>query len=824
MPIPPYNNFELQIDSIERSSNNFELQIDNIERFMGYDSSKYKARYMVTKPLPKLDEKNIEERRLKLENKKKRFKQFLLFITSRLFVNTSFSQIKTTNQVQIILSKEKVAQEFFFKIKYRPFIPVLKSINEIEKVVSQVLATNSISRVLNFSYEQPFSIEDFDQVQENYNEKNHDLVGEAKTIDNLFKRINYQKDIKDQLKLKKLDFLLKDKDLIKNFFKAFILNRPQLKKRRTVKKILQNIQRGNLHKLISFVIKKLIKRRKYLWKHINIIMPRVNFILIGKDYKIYKKKLSRTFISQVNKYSIKKSKKKRLNAKYIKCVELIFPKSFLIEFRRFFKYILHINKMLYYFFNKFYSLLFKYSPKLYDKNFVISFRGKIRSFNEVMSRFLSVNNKGKKKLMLSILLMRKHQVEKRLLKNLRQKRELPLERYIKIMEREKYYPKHRRTKLPLRIQKWLMKHVYDDMALEFKESYSRPRVIVEKREEIVETTYPYLPRDPLRFQRDVERDQFKKSKPVKFQIIKITRPKVVLQSKYFNYYKTGKSISKNLLRTKLNSKVNVPQRVQRILRFCESFYKNLLKGNSYKHFLSLINKFKILYLYKPYLKNKLSTFIGFFLLLIVSPIFRGITEERDYAHQLKVFLNNYLVRLRLFKRYDLANSFNSVNDGYILPTDKNLDFYKKIIVNARKIMQKKPNYIFMRYMYRRSFKRLTIRIRSKIATVFGVMPLFRYNLMATDSCSPMNLKKRFMNKGCFYLLQPNVDFKVKSKYRFYISALKRTYGYSAAYHTNAKFYYFSPYNLFLKKFNNDLLPEEDIIAKYQELCFKKNNF
>ena len=56
-----------------KPSNNFELQIDSIERFMGYDSSKYNTVYMVTRPLPKLDEKNIEERRLsrlKLENKK----------------------------------------------------------------------------------------------------------------------------------------------------------------------------------------------------------------------------------------------------------------------------------------------------------------------------------------------------------------------------------------------------------------------------------------------------------------------------------------------------------------------------------------------------------------------------------------------------------------------------------------------------------------------------------------------------------------------------------------------------------------------------------
>lgn len=582
--------------------NNFELKIDSIDRFMGYNSSTYKSVYMVTKTLPKMD----EEKKSIGRSRKNKIKKFLFFLISRLFVNISLSQIKTTKQFQIILIKDP--QKNFYS--YNSFISVLDSLNDLEKIITKVLTTNTISKVLNYNPEIPFNIADFEYVQNNSDDKYSFITQEIIKLYDLFEKTNYQHEIKDKKEKEKLDSLLKDKDLIKNFFKAFILNRPKFKKRRTIKKFYKVIRRGEIIRLISFVIRKLVRRRRYLWRHVNIILNRDNkLILIGKDYKIYKKKIARTYISQESKYFVNFRKKKRLNAKYIKCVELLFKKPFLKEFKRFFKYIIHINKMLYYFMNRFPSLLNRYSSQLSDKKFAIPLKGKIRSFKEIMSRFLSVNKKGKNKLMLSILLMRKHQVEKHLLKSLRKKKEKPLEKFIKIMEREKYYPKHRRTQIPLRIKKWLMKHVYDDMALEFRESYSRPRVIIEKREELVESTYPYLPRDPLRFQRDVERDQFKRNKPLKFRIIKLTRPKVILQSNYFNYYKTGKYISKNLLKTKLNSKVHLPERIQRILRGCQFFYKNLLKGNSYQHFLTLIKKFKLLYLYKPQLKNKINMFI-----------------------------------------------------------------------------------------------------------------------------------------------------------------------------------------------------------------------
>lgn len=751
-----------------------------------------------------------EKRKLRDITKKKYYKILLLFILSRIFINLTYPLLQSTNKLTIIISREQGIS--FNEFKYKPLIGILDTIVELESVVNQFFASIYIYNKLIFEHNIKYN---FDKVINNNQEKDQFVVSEGAKNYRLFTKVKFYKDIKNKDKINKLNTLLKDKDLIKNFYKAVVISYPQLRTRKTVKTILQMIKKNKMKVLLSFIVRKLVRRRRYLWKHINIIMSRVNFFLIGKDYKIYVPEVARTYISQTNKYFINFSQIKRLNAKHVKCIELIFDRGFRIEFKRFFRYIFHINKILYYFYNRFPHILLKYSPKLFDKRFAVPYKGKNYSFNEIMRRFLTVNKKGKYKLMLRILLVRKHKVEKRLLKSLQKRRQLPLDKFINIMEREKYYPKHRRTKIPLKIYKWLMKHVYDDIALEHRETSSRPRVIIEKREELVEATYPYLPRDPLKFQRDVSNEQFKRTKELKYHIIKLTKPKVVLQPKFFSYYKSGGLLSRNLLKTKLNSKVNIPIRIQRIIVACESFYKNLFKANFYKNFINLIKRFKILYLYKPELKTKISSFIGFFLCLIVSPIFRGISEEREYAHQLKVFLNNYLIRLRLFKRYDLAEAFNVVTEGYIFPQELSLAFFKRLVANARKIMQKKPNYNFMKYMFRKSFKRLTIRIRSKAATIFGLMPLFRHNLMSETDFSPMYLKKNFMNRGYYYLAQPNVDFKAKSKYKLFFSALKRTFGYSAAYQINSKFYYFSPYNLFLKKFDKELFPEEDIITKYQ---------
>ena len=128
----------------------------------------------------------------------------------------------------------------------------------------------------------------------------------------------------------------------------------------------------------------------------------------------------------------------------------------------------------------------------------------------------------------------------------------------------------------------------------------------------------------------------------------------------------------------------------------------------------------------------------------------------------------------------------------------------------------------MKFMHRRSLKRLTIRIRSKIAVARGILPLFKYNLVATDACSPINIKKRFKNKGYHYLFQPDVNKKAKGKYKYYLSALKKTFGYSTTFHTNARLYYFSPFNLFLKNPDEINIALADGVAKYKEIIKNKN--
>ena len=616
-------------------------------------------------------------------------------------------------------------------------------------------------------------------------------------------------------KLKKINFIIKDNELIKTLYKAFYLYKPKFKKKKTYNRILKIIKRGKFKNLLVFVVNKLVKRRKILWKHINIIMCKVDFFVIGKDYRVYYKQIARTFISQTIKYCFNAQQQKRLNAKYIKCVELKLDEKFRIEYRRYFNYIIYINKMIHFLYKKFYPILVQYCKKICDKRFVIPYKGKIRSFTEVMNRYLEVDNKEKERIYLAILSLRKFKTEKYLLSKLQKKREINLEPYLRILEREKYYAKHRQTEIDPKIRYWLMKHVYEDVALEYKESFTRPRVNIEKREEIVEESYPYLPRYPLKFVRDVRDEQFKRSKPTKYKIIKLTRPKIVLQPSFFqNSKRKNLIISRNVLKTKSNTKVGIPHRIQRILHSCDVFYNKLLRKNGYKQFMRIIRQFKIKYLFDLEFRNKPSSIMSYFLFLIMNFKYNGITREREYAHHLKIFLNKYLVRLKLYKRYDLANAFHCLKTGYILPSKENLAAFKRIKGKARRIMQKKPNYVFMRHMFKKSLKRLTIRIRSKAGAIRGIAPLFKYNLMGTDGCSPMNLKKNAMNKGSYYLLQPNVDNKVKYKWKVYNSALKRTLGYSIAYHTNAKLYYFAPYNLFLKKFEEELLPEEDSITKY----------
>jgi len=184
------------------------------------------------------------------------------------------------------------------------------------------------------------------------------------------------------------------------------------------------------------------------------------------------------------------------------------------------------------------------------------------------------------------------------------------------MEKEKYYPKYKRTKFHFRIKKWLNKYIKQELKNEYREYYTRPRVILDKREEEIEVTYPYLPRDPLVFQRDLDAEDFKKKKLVKSKIIRLTKPWIALQSNFFKYSKRGSRIvSHNLLYSKLNSKIHVPERVQRITDSCIKFYKNFFKDNSYASYNFFYDKLKFLLIYKPYLKKKKNIYNVIYIIL-----------------------------------------------------------------------------------------------------------------------------------------------------------------------------------------------------------------
>ena len=741
----------------------------------------------------------------------------LLFCFSRLIVISNYTKLKQTIYFSIIIEPNITdLNKLFIKNSYveveftldNYFKNLLIFLLEVEFAVKPMFTDYAITRVLNDQNEKIPLLDD-SKVRVNFLKKlnsiGHLITNTRLGVENSGIISDYKKK-----KLEKINFILKDKELLKILYKAFYLNKPKFKRKKVFSRIIKTIRRGKFQNLLGFVVNKLVKRRKSLWRHIHIIMCKVDFFVIGKNFRLFYKQIANTFISQTDTYCLNDQQQARLNAKFIKCVELKLDKAFRIEYRRYFNNIIYLNKMIHFLYKKFYPILVQYCKKICDKYFVIPYKGKTRPFTEIMDSYLEVNRKEKKNIESSIFNLRKFKVEKYLLSNLQKKKEIDLEPYLIIRAREKYYAKHRRTKIDPKIEHWLMKHVYADMALEDKESFTRPRVNLEKREEILEETYPYLPRYSVKLERDLKNEDFKRAKPTKYRIIRLTRPKIVLQPSFFQDSKRKNLIiSKNVLKLKSNSKVGIPHRVQRIIRGCEVFYKKLLRNNGYEQFMGLIKKFKLKYLFDSEFRNKPSTIMSYFLFLIMNFKYTGITREREYAHHLKLFLQKYLVRLRLFKRYDLANAFNCVQTGYIIPTRANLAAFKRIKGKARKIMEKKPNYVFMSYMLRKSLKRLTIRIRSKAGAIRGIAPLFKYNLMGTDACSPMNLKKNYMNKGSYYLLQPNVDNKVNYKWKSYNSAVKRTLGYYIAYHTNAKLYYFAPYNLFLKKFEEELLPEED---------------
>ena len=616
----------------------------------------------------------------------------------------------------------------------------------------------------------------------------------------LFRKITKYARFKKTSYKAKLDTILKDKLLLKHLIQSFYFTTPKKVKKKNLKRIYKIVLKNRLFKLIGRIIKKLVLRRKLLWLNIQINIVRfAKFFLIGKDYKIYRKRLAYSFRSQTNKYIVNISKKRRLNTKFIKCVEYLFDRKLMQKIKGVLNKIAKINLHLRYFLNRFPSKLVKYKIKLSDKHFVIPVNSKILSFDESLEHFSKGTLKHKNKILDTILFLYKHKLEKRLLLNILKKRERPLERYLKILENEKYYQKHRKTRFPKRVRRWLMKYVNESLNNEFCEYFSRPRVIFEKKETETESTYPYLPRIPLKFRRDSNAQSFRRKKRTKYRIIRLTKPLVVLQPHFFKYKGRGINLlSKNVLRTKLGSKLAVPERIQRIRRACQKFYTNFLKDNSYTSFMNLIIKLKTLFLLKPELKNNPKYLIIYLLSSIISPVFSGISEERDYADQLNIFLSNYLIRMRLYKRYDSTKLVVCLKTGYIIPKPIKFKKLKYIYNKTRSVVKKRPNYTALKFMKKRSLKRLTRRIRSKIAVARGLGSLFKHHLIATKLCSPMNLKKNFKTKGYHYLFQPDIDKKAKAKYKYYFSALKRTFGYATAFHTNARLSYFSPYYNFYK--------------------------
>lgn len=767
----------------------------------------------------------------------KKEKLFLYYLLIRLLFN--FSLISTQDKVllKIVTYRDFDMEKIFFQyttdLTFKPsdLQPYLVNLIKLESLIKKVLSSLTISIILN----QPHLINKnkytlyyqtyFNKLKENSITKHLLLKNEWLSGDH-FRIVTKYEDFKIDYYKTKIEALLKDKLLFKNLIQGFFFTTPRKVYRRHLRKKLRRIYKlvakNKLFKLIARILKKLVLRRKLLWFNIQINMVRhnTNYYLIGKDYKIYRKKIARTYKSQTKKYLKNLRKKKKLNAKYIKCVEFFYNRAHMRKMRNVLDKIYKINLHLRYFVNRFAKKLIRKKNRYYDSKFVVPINSKIVTYNEILDKLLISKISVKRKIFDTILFSYKHHLEKRLLHNIQKRRQMSLEYYIRKMEKEKYYPQYRKTKFNPRLKKWLMKYVNDELNNEYREYFSRPRVIFNKREESVENTYAYLPRKPLLFQRDLDTKSFRRTKYTKYNIIRLTKPWIVLQSQFFKY-KGSNLTSRNLLLNKINHRLAIPERIERIYRSVKNFYSNFLKDNSYQSFINLISKIKTFFLLKPELKNNPKYVFIYLLISHISPLFSGIYEEREYAKQLHIFLTNYLVRIRPYRRYDFTNLVEDLRTGYVTPKPYNLKYLTRFFRKTKDIIRKRPNYTVIRFMHRRSLKRLTIRIRSKIAVARGLLPLFKYNLVATDFCSPINIKKRLKNKGYHYLFQPDVNKKAKSKYKYYLSALKRTFGYSTTFHTNERLYYFSPFNLFLKNPDEINLALADGVAKYQRIIKHK---
>lgn len=679
------NEAEFQVEQFLNLNQNYNLPV------LKYGKEIYKTNVVSVTPI----KESVFEKSETAGVKKQRF---LYYFFIRFLVNLSLMSTQDTLLVKISTYRDLKMEQVLSKSE-NPLIFKPSDLNQyiinlvkLESLIKKLLSSFVISTVLN----QPHLVSKnkytlYYQTYFNKTRKNamtkHFLIQSDWLSSDSFRTTTKYEEFKIDYYKSKIEALLKDKLLLKNLIKSFFFTNPKKINRRSLRRIYKLVAKKQLFRLISKIIAKLVLRRKLLWLNIQINMVRhhTNFYLIGKDYKIYRRKIARTYISQTKKYTVNSKKGKRLNAKYIKCVEFFYNREHMRKLRKVLFKIYKINFYLRYFVNRFAKKLIRKKIKYYDSKFVVPINSRILSYNEILDKLVIGSSRIKKKIFDTIIFSYKHHLEKRFLKNLQKRRQMSLVYFIRILEKEKYYYNHRKTKFNPRLKKWLMKHVHDRLDDEFKEYFSRPRVILDKREEEIEKTYAYLPRKSVMFQRDLEARSFKKKKRIKFKIIRLTKPWIVLQSQFLKY-KGSNTLSKNLLLNKLNHRLAVPERIEKIRRSCKKFYKNFLKDNSYQTFVNLISKLKTFFLFKPELKNNPKYSFLYLLTSYISPLFSGITKEREYAAQLHTFLTQYMVRVRFYRRYDFTRLIEDLRTGYVTPKIENLKYLTRFFRKTQNIL------------------------------------------------------------------------------------------------------------------------------------------
>jgi len=145
----------------------------------------------------------------------------------------------------------------------------------------------------------------FNKVDINYFNKWNANRQEWINSDIIRQTTNYFTEFKPIQAKSKMDALLKDKLLIKNIFYCITFNNRKLIKRSTVKNIRRAINKNKVLNLVRIILQRLLFRRILLWKDITrAIKKNLKFYLIGKNFKVYKKKIARTYVTQIKPYSL----------------------------------------------------------------------------------------------------------------------------------------------------------------------------------------------------------------------------------------------------------------------------------------------------------------------------------------------------------------------------------------------------------------------------------------------------------------------------------------------------------------------------------------